>query len=123
MVKLFCFPYAGASAQCYARWRRGLPAWLDVRPVELPGRGARFGEPLHEQLAPLVAQLVTELRADLHAPYALFGHSLGALIAFEVAHALPTAGCRNLSNCSSLVPARPVIGTMSVTRGWMPTLT
>lgn len=92
MVKLFCFPYAGASAQCYARWRRGLPAWLDVRPVELPGRGARFGEPLHEQLAPLVAQLVTELRADLHAPYAFFGHSLGALIAFAVAHALRHGG-------------------------------
>ncbi|WP_343047377.1 thioesterase II family protein [Pseudomonas akapageensis] len=92
MVKLFCFPYAGASAQFYARWRRGLPAWLDVRPVELPGRGARFGEPLHEQLMPLVEQLVTELRADIHTPYAFFGHSMGALIAFEVTHALRRHG-------------------------------
>ncbi len=92
MVKLFCFPYAGASAMFYARWRRALPAWLDVRPVELPGRGARFGEPLHEHLAPLVEQLVTELRADVHTPYAFFGHSLGALIAFEVTHAMRLLG-------------------------------
>ncbi|WP_275433975.1 thioesterase domain-containing protein, partial [Serratia marcescens] len=38
-VRLFCLPYSGASAMTYSRWRRKLPAWLAVRPVELPGRG------------------------------------------------------------------------------------
>ncbi|MFO6015427.1 thioesterase domain-containing protein, partial [Pseudomonas aeruginosa] len=41
-VRLFCLPYSGASAMTYSRWRRKLPAWLAVRPVELPGRGARM---------------------------------------------------------------------------------
>ncbi|MBF3164486.1 thioesterase, partial [Pseudomonas aeruginosa] len=49
-VRLFCLPYSGASAMTYSRWRRKLPAWLAVRPVELPGRGARMAEPLQTDL-------------------------------------------------------------------------
>ena len=45
-MRLFCLPYSGGSAMFYARWRRLLPAWIDVRPVEWPGRGARMDEPL-----------------------------------------------------------------------------
>ena len=44
-LNLLCLPYSGASAMVYSRWRRKLPAWLQVRPVELPGRGARMAEP------------------------------------------------------------------------------
>lgn len=43
MLTLFCLPHAGASAMGYARWRRSVPAWLDIRPLELPGRGSRLG--------------------------------------------------------------------------------
>lgn len=87
-MKLFCFPYAGASATVYARWRRCLPGWLEVKPVELPGRGMRFGEPLQSGLDALAGQLADELRPATGGRYALFGHSLGALLAFEVAHRL-----------------------------------
>jgi surfactin synthase thioesterase subunit len=88
VVRLFCFPYAGASALVYARWRRRLPDWLDVRPVELPGRGTRFDEALHTDIDTLATRLAEELRPAAAGPFALFGHSLGALLAFEVAHRL-----------------------------------
>ena len=91
-MRLFCLPYSGGSAMFYARWRRLLPAWIDVRPVEWPGRGARMDEPLATDPRALASQLATELHPQLDGPYALFGHSLGALIAFELAHSLLDRG-------------------------------
>ncbi|PWK29146.1 alpha/beta fold hydrolase [Pseudomonas sp. B21-040] len=92
-LTLLCLPYSGASAMVFSRWRRKLPQWLALQPVELPGRGARFGEPLHTDMRRLALQLAHEQKATLKAPYALFGHSLGALLACEMAHALRSLGC------------------------------
>ncbi|MHB9796211.1 thioesterase II family protein [Pseudomonas sp. MT3] len=92
MLRLLCLPYSGASAMVYARWKRQLPVWVDVRPVELPGRGRRFAENLQTDLRGLADQLAGEVAAHLEQPYALFGHSLGGLLAFELAHALRQRG-------------------------------
>ena len=92
-LRLFCLPYSGASAMVYVRWRRALPDWLQVCPLELPGRGRRMDEPLQSDIKALAAQLAEEISRDLNGPYALFGHSLGGLLAFELAHAL---SARNL---------------------------
>ena len=92
-LRLFCLPYSGASAMVYVRWRRALPDWLQVCPLELPGRGRRMDEPLQSDIKALAEQLAEEISRDLHSPYALFGHSLGGLLAFELAHAL---SARNL---------------------------
>lgn len=91
-VTLLCLPYSGASATVYARWRRSLPDWITVRPIELPGRGERADEPLWTNPHDLAAFLAAEITPGLTAPYALFGHSLGALLAFELAHALQERG-------------------------------
>lgn len=91
-ARLFCLPYSGASAMVYGRWRRDLPSWLAVHPVELPGRGARSGEPLATELRGLAGSLAEEIRGAIDGPYALFGHSLGSLLAFELAHALRDRG-------------------------------
>ncbi|MGY3453940.1 surfactin synthase thioesterase subunit [Bradyrhizobium sp. USDA 4353] len=88
-MRLICLPYAGGSAMIYARWRRGLPAWIDVVPLELPGRGMRMDEPLQTDPAALAERLAAELAGERSTmPYVLFGHSLGGLLAFEVAHGL-----------------------------------
>ncbi|WP_137821868.1 thioesterase II family protein [Pseudomonas sp. D(2018)] len=87
-LRLFCMPYSGASAMAYARWRRKVPQWLAIRPVELPGRGARHGEPFATDVLALARGLANEIRGEAQQPYALFGHSLGGLLAFEMAHAL-----------------------------------
>lgn len=71
------------------------PAGLDpLAALELPGRGLRFGEALHTDAASLVAQLAGELQGTLDSasPYAFFGHSLGGLLAFELAHAMRRRG-------------------------------
>ncbi|MDR6305690.1 surfactin synthase thioesterase subunit [Nitrobacter vulgaris] len=79
---------------CYARWRRLLPSWIDVWPVEWPGRGARMDEALATNPHELASQLASELSANLDVPYAVFGHSLGAIIAFELVHNLLDRGVR-----------------------------
>jgi surfactin synthase thioesterase subunit len=101
IVKLFCLPNAGASAAVYAGWRRVLPQWIDVRPVELPGRGSRFDEPLIEMFDGLVDRLAAEWR-KVDGPYALFGHSMGALLAFALTHRLGARG-----PCALLVSGSP----------------
>jgi len=64
------------------------PPLLRREKLELPGRGMRMDEPLQRDIKVLAAQLADEISRDLNGPYALFGHSLGGLLAFELAHAL-----------------------------------
>jgi medium-chain acyl-[acyl-carrier-protein] hydrolase len=88
-ARLVCLPYAGGAAALYRTWASGLPSAIDVCPVELPGRGARMGEPLIADMTPIadhLAAAIGELPDNL--PLALFGHSMGARIAFEIARRL-----------------------------------
>lgn len=86
--RLFCFPYAGAGAAVFSRWPDELPADLELCIPCLPGRDARVDEPPATAMALLVADLAQEMLPMLTLPYALFGHSMGALIAFDLAHEL-----------------------------------
>src|ERR1035441_10334502 len=84
-LRLFCFPYAGAGAGTFLTWSDNLPADVEVCPVQLPGRGARMTERPFTQLSPLVEALAQALAPLLDKPFAFFGHSLGALVSFELA--------------------------------------
>lgn len=91
-IPLFCFACSGASAMAYAPWRAALPAWLDVQPVELPGHGRRSAEPLQVDMPRLAARLADELAPRINGPYLMLGHSVGGVVALEVAHALLAQG-------------------------------
>ncbi|MDH6168361.1 surfactin synthase thioesterase subunit [Variovorax boronicumulans] len=87
-LSLLCLPCAGASAAAYLRWRRFLPPWVRVVPVELPGRGIRMGEAFFEDFDALVARLCAEQAEAMRGDFAIFGHSMGALLAHGVSRRL-----------------------------------
>ncbi|HEX8353838.1 MAG TPA: alpha/beta fold hydrolase [Pyrinomonadaceae bacterium] len=87
-LRLFCFPYAGSSATIFHPWARLLPPEVELVAVQYPGRGQLRNLPPYERIGPLT-QAITELLVPrLNAPFAFFGHSMGALVSFEVARAL-----------------------------------
>ncbi len=84
-LRLFCFPYAGAGALIFRKWSDALPRDIEVCPIQLPGRGTRLKEPPFTKLSSLIEALTRALDPLLDKPFAFFGHSLGALIGFELA--------------------------------------
>ncbi|MCA9704325.1 MAG: thioesterase [Myxococcales bacterium] len=90
-VELICFPYAGGGASLYRAWSRSLPAWITVRPVLLPGRESRFSEPALRSIDAMVDLALREVTPSSEC-FALFGYSMGALAAFELARRLRAEG-------------------------------
>ena len=87
-VRLFCFPYAGSGALIYRAWQNELPKIVEVCPVQLPGRGGRIMESPYTNLSQLVEDAMQVLLPYLDTPFAFFGHSMGALVSFELARRL-----------------------------------
>lgn len=87
-LRLFCFPYAGGAASIFRAWPQYLPADIELCAVQLPGRENRIRERPFTVLAELVQALLPNLSPYLDKPFALFGHSMGALIAYETAQQL-----------------------------------
>jgi medium-chain acyl-[acyl-carrier-protein] hydrolase len=92
-ARLFCFPYAGGSATVFASWPERLPG-VDIRPVQLPGRGNRLHEAPISGWQAIVHGLAPALPPLLDRPFAFFGHSMGALLAFEMTRFLRRQGHR-----------------------------
>src|SRR5262245_13516853 len=91
-LRLLCFPHAGGGTALYRSWAGALPPGVELGIALLPGREARLHEPPIDRMDTLVASLLKDIAPYLDRPYALFGHSLGALVAFELARALRAAG-------------------------------
>jgi len=83
--RLYCFSYAGGNAATYRPWAATLDDYIELTAVQLPGRAERFGEAPISSLPTLLLELARELKRDASVPFAFFGHSVGALIAFELA--------------------------------------
>lgn len=87
-VRLFCFPYAGGGVTTYRSWADYLPAHVELGCLQYPGRGSRLSKSPFTRLMPLVDELLPTLLPLLDKPFAFFGHSMGAIIAFELARKL-----------------------------------
>src|SRR5215211_3445687 len=88
LLRLFCIPHAGGSASAYQAWSNILAPAIEVVSVQLPGRENRYFEPLYHGIEPLVQDLAQAIAPWLDKPFAIFGHSMGALVGFELARHL-----------------------------------
>lgn len=87
-LRLFCFPYAGGGSSVFRSWSQDLPSFVEVCPVQLPGRENRLREPAVVRIEPLAEAIAEAILPYLDHPFAFFGHSLGALVGYEVARRL-----------------------------------
>jgi len=91
-IRLFCFPYAGGGALSYRSWMEAMPVEIGICPVQLPGRENRFKEKPYTKLQPLIDKLLPAIRPYLDLPFAFFGHSMGAVLSFELTKKLNAEG-------------------------------
>ncbi|MDR6224174.1 thioesterase II family protein [Desmospora profundinema] len=92
LLRLYCFPYAGGGASVFREWFSHVPAAVEVCPIQLPGRETRIGELPLQSVSAIVEQLNRELDPGDDVPYAFFGHSLGAVLAYEWTRLLEQQG-------------------------------
>lgn len=91
-IRLFCFPFAGGGASAFAKWPSSFPSHIAACSIQYPGREDRWGEPGFMSLESLVEALAENLMPYLDGRFAFFGHSFGALVAFELTRALYRQG-------------------------------
>ncbi len=82
-LRLFCLPYAGGGASMFRTWQASLPETIEVMPIQPPGRENRLTEAAFTEMEPLVEALCQALGSWLDVPFAFFGYSFGALVAYE----------------------------------------
>ena len=110
-LRLFCFPCAGGMISAYTRWAKLLPPDIEVYVVHLPGRGKRLEEPLFLNLADLLPVLAQAIMPYLDIPFAFLGHSMGAVLGFELARYLRRENANfplHLICCSCPSPQTPI---------------
>jgi len=91
---LFCLPFAGGSSYAFREFQRRADSAVRVTPIELPGRGKRYNEPLVTDIHNLADDIFRQIKDDLGTPYAIYGHSMGSLLSYLLslkiqAHGLP----------------------------------
>ena len=104
-VRLFCFPFGGGGASIFHNWSDAMGEHIEVRALQLPGRETRFREPRETDFNNLIKDIVTALNAYQDKPFAMFGYSLGSLLAFEV--------CRELRRQNMKTPLHLFIAALS----------
>ncbi len=83
-LRLVCLPHAGGGAAVFRSWAAELPEEIELIAVKLPGRESRIGEPAHQDWSLLLDELHAELAGSVRPPFALFGHSFGAMVGYEL---------------------------------------
>ncbi|MGE5398807.1 MAG: thioesterase II family protein [Ignavibacteriales bacterium] len=95
-IKLFYIPFSGGNAYSYSGFKKYLPGNIEFCSLELPGRGKRITEPLLYSIETMTEDLFMQLESSIDGCYAIFGHSLGALLGLHL--------CRHISNKGKNLP-------------------
>lgn len=90
-LRLFCFPFACGGGLTFRTWPDELPMAIETNAIQLPGREGRIQTPPFTRMKPLIEALEEALLPNLDVPFAFFGHSMGAVVAFELARKLRAA--------------------------------
>lgn len=93
-IKMICLPFAGGSKYSYYRYVKLAPEWIEVIPVDLPGRGARLNEQLLTDMYDVVEDVFKHIQRHLDGPYVLYGHSMGALTVLLLTRKIRKEGLR-----------------------------
>lgn len=104
-LRLFCFPYGGGGAMMLRPWQNRLPPGVELCLIQLPGRENRLRERPLTAIEPVLDEVHAGMQPLLDLPFAIYGHSLGALIGFEVA--------RRLRSTQGLLPRRLLVSSRS----------
>lgn len=91
-LRLFCFPFGGGGISAFSDWAALIPPGAELVVMELPGRGQRFGEPLMDDMSLIIDRMANEFIRYVDKPCVFFGHSLGALLGFELMQTLRRRG-------------------------------
>lgn len=91
-LKIFCLPFAGGGATMYRTWAQYLPESVEVCAIQPPGRESRLRDPLITKMSELVKAIAEAIEGELDKPFIIFGHSLGALVGFELTKLLRRKG-------------------------------
>jgi surfactin synthase thioesterase subunit len=95
-TKLFCIPYAGGSSNIYNKWKSSLAQDIELCPIELAGRGSRITESNYSSLEAAVNDIFNQIVDDINEyDYAIFGHSLGALLTYELIQKIMSLGLKS----------------------------
>lgn len=96
-MKLFCIPNAGGSAVIYLKWKKYLDDFIELFPIELAGRGSMFKSPFYKSLEEAVDDVYRIVESNIgESHYAIFGHSMGSEIAYEL--------CKKIHNSGNEMP-------------------
>ncbi|WP_291584166.1 thioesterase II family protein [Clostridium sp. UBA6640] len=94
-IKLFCIPYAGGSGLIFYKWKKYLNSYIQLEPIELKGRGRRFGEKFYETLEEAVNDIFEIIKVQIeNEEYAIYGHSMGSLLAYELYYKINSENLR-----------------------------
>jgi medium-chain acyl-[acyl-carrier-protein] hydrolase len=102
--RLFCFPFGGGGASVFHSWADAMGADIEVCALALPGREGRYGEPREKDIKRVIENIVQALEGYQDKPFAMFGYSLGALLAFEA--------CRKLRRRDMKMPQQLFIAAL-----------
>lgn len=91
-IKLFCIPHLGGSAANYYQWKLFFYDKIEICPIELAGRGERNKEPFYENFKEMILDVAEHIIQEKPKTYAFWGHSMGALIAYETSYNLLSQG-------------------------------